>query len=200
MRPSGDRRERGRRRPRRGAPPFCQDWVPWRGGEAGWPQGSPLALGRDTALGLALGRGRCHHTAPQHHDGPPAPLPHAPLCRRSLWRAPASLMYGARGAGPVMDGSHTSPNAAAPVMCYCNTSLQDGRQDHGSGRCPSSGHLILQLSTFLLSPENSGCVCSGRAGSPPVAPSKGREAAAARFAAGAQTPPHDEQTGSSLRL
>lgn len=116
------------------------------------PQGTPHTPGRDTALGLAellwdgdvpITQLRSTMTYPEPLSAFPVPCPQRPWpsqalgsraapkarfppgsrCWRSLRRDGALLMYGASNTGPVIDGSHTSPNAVAPVMCYCNPSL-----------------------------------------------------------------------------
>lgn len=120
------------------SPFFCQDLVPRLMGMASWPAGRSPTPGRDTTLGAASssGRGcsqgtalhcnvpaapRCQlpaHAAQHPERGRPGPAVPAPAAARG-----ARLMYGASRAGPVIYCSHTSANAAAPVMCYCNTSL-----------------------------------------------------------------------------
>lgn len=113
----------------------------WCPGSWGWPAGpqgvpppqagaphwvQPAALGQGCSQGTAL---HCNvpaappcqlpaHATQHPERGRPGPAVPAPAAARG-----ARLMYGASRAGPVIYCSHTSANAAAPAMCYCNTSL-----------------------------------------------------------------------------
>lgn len=118
----------------------ARTWCPSSWGWPAGPQGIPpsqagtprwvqqAALGQGCSQGIPLhcsvpAAPRCQPCSPAHaaqhpEPGRPGPTVPAPAAARG-----ARLMYGASRAGPVIYCSHTSPNAAAPVMCYCNTSL-----------------------------------------------------------------------------
>lgn len=109
---------------------------------------SPLSFCRDMVpYGAAPGQGCSHGTAlsPSHT-----------WC---LLLSRAQLMYGVCCSALVINGSHTSPNAAAPVMCYCNTSLARRAAGPRIRQVPFIRAFNSPALSFFLSPEKKGCVC-----------------------------------------
>lgn len=103
--------------------------------------------------GTAPGQGCSHGTA--------LSLSHTPVSR--CQRPPpsrAQLMNGVCCTTLVMDGSHTSPNAAAPMMCYCSTSLAWRAAGPRIRQVPFIRAFNSPALSFFLSPGNKGCVCS----------------------------------------